>query len=109
MMFLPSLFYRILPLVLLDLFNLEQSLSLVFGEFQAQLRGGYPELIAILLDKVISLARKQDHQETVENWTLICLNNFLQIKPIETALWALTYIFLSASIDDKLRSLYPFS
>ncbi len=39
-------------MILLDLLNVEQALSLIFGEFVKQLSGGYPELIAMVVFKV---------------------------------------------------------
>jgi hypothetical protein len=44
---------RIIPTLLFDLFNEEQALSFILGEFVRQLNGpGYPELIAIIIFKV---------------------------------------------------------
>lgn len=36
----------------MDLFNVEQAISLTMGELVKQLSGGYPELIVLVLSKV---------------------------------------------------------
>jgi hypothetical protein len=43
---------RVLPLLLVDLFNMEQALSLIFGEFVKHLSQGCPELLAMVIHKV---------------------------------------------------------
>jgi hypothetical protein len=94
-------------MLLLDLFGIEQAVSHIFGEFVKQLNGGYPELVAMVIFKLIDLARSQQQQTTVDQWVIICLNNFLQVKPIDYAIWALTCLFLSASNKQSLQHLYP--
>ena len=104
------LFNRLLPLLLFDLFSIEQSLSILFGEFIKQLHLGNAELFSVVIQKFITLVieRNSDSHQLIVDWVMICLNNFLQVEPFTITSWALTCVFLSVSRELKLKHLYPF-
>jgi len=45
----------------------------------------------------------------VHDWVVLSLSNFTQRTPLAMAVWSLTCFFISASVNQWLRALYPLS
>jgi len=98
---------KILPQLLLDLFHPEVALSFIMGEFIRQIDGaGYPEMIAVVIQKIFTICKEIKQHHLVIHWVLLCLKNFMQLRSKDSSIWALTCLLLAASDDSLSRAFF---
>ena len=93
-----SLIERLIPHLLRDFFSVDQILSLMFGEFLKS-HHACPKNTSILLFNVCKMLHIQGFSDKVTTWTVMCLNNIIQLRnkiSTQSLLWALSCIFVSA-------------
>jgi len=111
--------HRILPHLLVDFFRVEQALTLVIGEFVKVVARGAPSpashilykvrrLLALFCfvvchtnalppSKVFRMLLTQGHRQTLAQWILICVPNFVSIRHHSRLLWGITCLVLPLS------------
>ncbi|KAH3745108.1 Huntingtin family protein [Pelomyxa schiedti] len=95
----------ILPSVMVDLFPADEVLSLILNEF-IKLKEPNPQIVAQLMFEVFGILQSKGYHHTVEDWVCMCAPNYLQ-HDNKVAMWALNCLFLAASRNPLLRSLFP--
>ena len=68
--------------MLLDFFRVEQTMTLLLGEFVKVSTEGYPTLLARILFEVFDQFLEAKMERTVYHWVVMCLGNFTHILPV---------------------------
>ncbi|KAL5022595.1 hypothetical protein ScPMuIL_001750 [Solemya velum] len=97
---------RVLPAFLADFFPPQDIMNKVIGEFISS-QQPYPQLISKLVFQVFSNLHSQRQFGLVRDWVMLSLSNFMQRTPVAMAMWSLTCFFISASVNQWMRALFP--
>ncbi|KAF5303786.1 hypothetical protein FQR65_LT08121 [Abscondita terminalis] len=97
----------ILPNILNDFFPPSDILTKVLGEFLSP-QQPHPRLLSRVVFKVFQCAIKQSQLSLLQDWVVFSLSNFTQSFSIGMATWCLTCFFISASVNEWLRSFFPY-
>ncbi|KAK4875471.1 hypothetical protein RN001_011893 [Aquatica leii] len=97
----------ILPDILNDFFPPSDILTKVLGEFLSP-QQPHPRLLSRVVFKVFQCAIEQSQLSLLQDWVVFSLSNFTQSFSVGMATWCLTCFFISASINEWLRSFFPY-
>ncbi|KAF5273906.1 hypothetical protein FQA39_LY01021 [Lamprigera yunnana] len=96
----------ILPDILNDFFPPSDILTKVLGEFLSP-QQPHPRLLSRVVFKVFQYAIEQSQLSLLQDWVVFTLSNFTQSFSIGMATWCLTCFFISASVNEWLKSFFP--
>lgn len=97
----------VLPNILNDFFPPSDILTKVLGEFLSA-QQPHPKLLSRVVFKVFQCTIDRSQLFLLQDWVVFSLSNFTQSFSIGMATWCLTCFFISASINNWLRSFFPY-
>lgn len=97
---------KLVPSTLTDFFPPQDSLNKVIGELLSNVHNQlHPNLLAQVIFDTFDKFLSSNQSDIVHDWVLLSLASFVQLDPIETAIWYLNVFLLSASSNKWIKSM----
>eukprot|EP01092_Planopodium_desertum_P006194 TRINITY_DN25604_c0_g2_i1.p1 TRINITY_DN25604_c0_g2~~TRINITY_DN25604_c0_g2_i1.p1 ORF type:complete len:313 (-),score=26.95 TRINITY_DN25604_c0_g2_i1:145-1041(-) len=95
-----TILLELIPQMLVDLFDVEQTIPILLGEFVNAVQKSktqVPMLLARMVFRTLKLLCLKGSANAVQEWVLMSLDNFFMIEQPQKKLWALSCLFLAAA------------
>ncbi|PRP81029.1 hypothetical protein PROFUN_11181 [Planoprotostelium fungivorum] len=98
---------KVIPLLLQDLFNDEESLCFLLAEFEKQMSSGiHPQCTALVIFEMFHWMMGRGQHAGVVSWIHIFLPKYLDLSSKNMSVWAITCILLAASQHRQHRAVF---
>lgn len=95
----------LVPAILTDFFPPQDTLNKVIGELLSNVKSQlHPNLLAQIIFETFGKFHSSNQSDLVHEWVLLCLASFVQLDPVETAIWYLNVFLVSASSNNWVKS-----
>ena len=96
----------VIPAILTDFFPPQDTLNKVIGEFLSNVQHQlHPNLLAQIIFDTFGKFIDCNQSDIVQEWVLLSLASFVQLDPVEIAIWYLSVFLVSASNNSWIRNL----
>ncbi|XP_065183780.1 huntingtin-like isoform X1 [Sycon ciliatum] len=97
----------VVPLLLEDFVDTTQAMNKMVSEVLTQ-HQPHPVILAVIMAQAFDTLRRRGLFHEIRDWVILSLGSFIQRSPVETAIWSLSCLFVSAANTQFVYSLFPY-